>query len=200
MKRNWLAVVAAAVLMILSARPAHADALYDISIDTSSFSGPLTLFFQLTDGSPSVANTASISLLDFGGGGADGAALFEGDASGDAATGFLLGDTSFFNAVFQSFSAGATLTFRLALTTLFEDGGVPDTFAFSILPLETDDLADSFFTVELTGGTPSVSTFGATVTAVDEVNPVPEPATLTLMASAMAIAARSMIRRRERRA
>src|SRR4030095_4323392 len=93
----------------LSSAPlAHADLIYDFSLDTSSLvghpAGPFQLAFQLNDGSGLGNYTNSITLSDFDlgvGGSAFGSPLLFGGATGDVTSIVTITDSDFFNAFVQ---------------------------------------------------------------------------------------------------
>jgi hypothetical protein len=126
MKLKWLGIVAVSAMMgLVHPQAARADMIFDISVDTSLFSGPMFLFFQLTDGGNAVENTVTLRDFSFADGSADALPVFEGGASGGFGGDVLLSDTSFFNYALQEFTPGATLQFRLFTTVLFEAGARP---------------------------------------------------------------------------
>jgi hypothetical protein len=206
MRRHWLFL--ALVTLIsgpLCARPASADLILDVTLDTTALTvgpgGPFSLFFQLIDGSGlgNADNTVTLSGFSFGSGGAEGSPTLEGDATGDLGTSVTLVDGAFFNAFLQGFTPGGVLSFALSITTNVDASGTPDAFAFSILdgggfPLASLDptLADTLMTIVLDSSNPAVLTYGSdpargslevsapVVSQVPQVS-VPEPASLSLL-------------------
>jgi PEP-CTERM motif len=197
--------IAAAALLLLGL-PAHADLSFHVDLDTSVLVGnanaPFALFFQLDDGQGigDANNSVVLSHFTFAGGSGTGGATLDGGASGALASGWTITDSSFFNAVTQSFTAGNTLGFDVTLTTHVDAGPVPDEFSFAILDgagveITTTGFGDPLLVVDIDSANPTIQTFagsgsyaamgapsvGATV------SPVPEPEAATLFLAGLAI-------------
>jgi hypothetical protein len=186
---------------------AQAGIVYKMTLDTSPLighvAGPNTLEFQLTDGD-SASNSITVSSFDFGGGSAAGAPILVGGASGDLASQVDLQDTDFLNQFIQPFVPGSFLEFLVDLTTNSDGGFFPDQFSFAILDstgaeLPTEGLGDAIVTIDLVPPFPPAGAFGgdsgrSPVAGGDPIAfdaptiaAVPEPATLGLALSAIAI-------------
>jgi len=193
MKRNStlaLGLALCAGVLFAATSGDAATAIYHVDLNTSALvgnaAGPFSLDFQLNDGSAAGDgnNTAMLSNFTFGSGGASGGPTFFGGASGNLSTSVTLTDTSAFNELFQSFTAGNTLSFDLTLTMNSDAGPTPDAFAFGILDntlynIPTTGVGDSFLLVNL-GSSPTITT-GASLSPSVSVNvtAVPEPGSLT---------------------
>jgi hypothetical protein len=208
MRRKSFRTAAAIMLLALAfSRPARADAIFNVTLDTAALTAsgdPFAMFFQLTDGNGVNDNTVTLRDFTLGGGAlVPGTTLLDGGASGDLAAGVTLTDSSFFTLFMQGFTPGAELSFLVTLTTSVPAGGfAPDAFGFSLLdafgvPVPTLDplLADTLLTITIDGVAPTVTASGADpertalVVGAPEATPVPEPATIWLIgmgASALA--------------
>ncbi len=173
---------------------AHADLVFDVSVDTSlligRIDGSFAIDFVLINGSGTAPGVVTIDNFDFGGGMPTGSPSTLGGAGGDLSSSVTLRDTSFLNNFSQGFSPGTLLRFTVTSTTDV-DAPIPDRFTFSILdgtglPIATTDPtgADALLAFDLTGDRPTIETFGArgfnlgppTVT----IQAVPEPSSLVL--------------------
>jgi hypothetical protein len=201
-----LCVAATALLCTLASAPSQSVPLrFDVSINTFTFpvGSTYALDFQLNDGSGvgDANNTAVISNLMFGGGSA-GLTSPTGGATGNAAAGFILSDTSFFNQILQVFVPGSFVSFRTELTDSADLGATPDTLTLAILrdgvEIPTTSLLDAFLVAEITGGPGSVAGFGSDASAlpIDTGAPlitfvstsgVPEPGSLFLVSAAIGL-------------
>jgi hypothetical protein len=190
-----------------------ANAIYNVTLDTTQLvghpAGPFYLEFALTDGSGigDANNAVTLSGFDFGGGSALGGPLEFGGASGSLETGVAMTDNSFLNVFYEPFAPGLQLSFLLDMTLNEDAGGVPDRFTFFVLdssgvPLPTlAPYGDYFFGADLYstgaildayGSDPSrapsvgdpVSIPAPTITAVSS---VPEPSSMYLLGSALAM-------------
>jgi hypothetical protein len=182
---------------------ANAQLTYNVWIDTSSLvgspDGPFSIDFQLNDGSglSDGNNWATLSNFQFGGGGALDSATLLGGATGDLGSGVTLTDSSPFNEFYQTFTAGASLSFDLTLTTNADSGDTPDVFTFSLLDGSLFNLptkspgTDTFFQVVLDGTNPVIATYASANDAITAptVSPVPEPATYGLWAGVVLVLA-----------
>lgn len=185
--------------LVAFASPAYATSFqFTAVINTASLAsaagGPFTLDFQLTGVGPAT-NTVVLSHFNFGGGGATGSPDLFGGASGTFATGITLNSAGgFFNDFSQSFTPGSFLTFDVLFPAVNVNSPTPDAFAFSILdgslfPIHTTGFADTLIFVNLSKPlvladvhtASSITPAGVTATAV------PEPATILLLASGLAM-------------
>ncbi|HTU89020.1 MAG TPA: hypothetical protein VMF69_02885 [Gemmataceae bacterium] len=143
MKKCFLGIFALA-LWLLSATMAHADLIFNVSLNTSALStdypGSYGLAFDMFSGDSASSNTTTISDFNFGGGSAVEPPYTLGNASGDLATNPSAGITlevdtaspsdafSYFD---QGFNPGSTLSFQVDLTT--NPGSPPDTLSFFLV-------------------------------------------------------------------
>jgi hypothetical protein len=179
---------------VLSAQPASADAIYDVTVNTQSVqSTTVAAAFTLNPGG-GPGNIATISMIGFGGGAAGtGCPLQQcssnlGNASSDLTTTIGLDDSNGFSSQFvESFTAGSALTFQLDLTTNSDPNFFPDEFDFTLLdssgnPLPgADALTGNYLSVQIDSANPTISTQQPDVTLGSPGSTVPEPATLALI-------------------
>jgi hypothetical protein len=134
-----LARVAVTTVLLMGGRLAAATSTYDVTVNTAPLvghpAGPFSILFAFVDGSglSDGNNTVSITNVSFGGGNAIGPPALFGGTSGALETGVTLTDSSFLNFFFETFNAGATLRFRVSLTTADDGGLIPDRLTFFIL-------------------------------------------------------------------
>jgi hypothetical protein len=206
MKITCLSIIS----LIALAGSAHASVILDVTLTGTdlldSFGGsisatPYSLAFQLADGNATGDgnNSAVLSNFQFGTGGPTGSPLLIGGAVGDLSSTVTLTDSGLANIFIQPYIAGATLQFRLTLTTNVDGGGTPDEFIFSILdntltpiPSASASPLGPFLVVDLDSANPSVTTFGGDptslygfiaapqVTVGSPVSSVPEPTSAAL--------------------
>lgn len=203
-----LGVVAALAFASL----AQAQLQFQVQLNTSSLvsspNGPFSLDFQLNDGSASGDgnNWATLSNFQFGGGSAWGSATTLGGAAGSLGSTVTLNDSNWYlNDFYQSFTPGSWLSFTVSLSNWADAGPTPDKFSFAILDgavinLPTLSLgSDTFLEVNLTGGTPSILTYGSLdgAIAAPTVTPVPEASTYGIWAAAL-LGALALRQRRKR--
>lgn len=215
-----LFTAAALVASCLLAQDAGADLFYNVTIDTAGLTAAMdpSIALQLTDGSGLDDNNNAVTLSNFafGGGSAASCAIVNnceaiGGATGDLATGVTLRDSTFFNAYFQRFLPGSTLSFVLGFTTNLDAGGVPDAFGLNLLlgvdPIATLDAlgTNTFIRFEIDSANPVLSVFGAVPGAADVGPPrvalrgpaaVPLPGTVALLGVASLALLGSRARRR----
>ena len=172
---------------------AFGDALYNVSVDTSSLignpAGPFQLDFQFTDGSGigDANNIVTLSNFDFGSGSASGAPTLTGGGTGDLSTAVTLRDSEFFNEFAQAFTPGSAFGFRVDLTTNPESINVPDQFSFAIL--DSSGLGDTLLTADIFSTGPSVSVFASSTPPIPapNVSSVPEPSLAWPLAAAFCL-------------
>jgi len=199
-------VVLGLALAAWSAPNCRASLIYNVSMNTSPLigeaAGPFSLAFQLIDGSSAgdANNTVILSNFLFGvGGSASGSPTVFGDATGDLSSGITLTDSSFFNALAQSFNPGSSLSFRFQVSTNVDAGGTPDEFSFSILDssgaeIPTNGFVDAFLILDIDSSNPTPQTFssdpsrppqggggGITLDAPQAATAIPEPGTFLLL-------------------
>jgi hypothetical protein len=189
--------------------------IYDVTLNTAPLvghpAGPFYVEFAFTDGSGygDGNNTVTASGFAFGGGSALGDPLVFGGASGALETGVSITDTSFLSLFYEQFSPGLELSFTLNLTSNDDADGIPDGLALFVLdnsgaPLPTlaPGGGDYFLTAALGSGGAVFNAYGSdpsqapsaggdpvSIPAPD-VTPessVPEPSTMCLLGSALAM-------------
>lgn len=192
---------------------AIADAIYNVTLNTSSLvgdpAGPFYVYGAFTDGSGigDANNTVTLSNFTFGGGSALGSPFVFGGASGSLETGVTITDSSFFSFFAEQFAPGLQLSFSLDLTLNDDSGGTPDRFSFFLLdssqvPLPTlAPSGDYFFGADIYSTGPIFDAYGSDtsrslsvggpvsipVPTIASVSSVPEPSTIYLLGSALAM-------------
>jgi hypothetical protein len=167
---------------------------------------PYELELYLTDGDGEVNTDVTISDLTFLGATLVGAPLLTGDAGANVDGSVTLRDTAFFSSLIQSFRAAASVSFVITFSSAFSGLQQPDLFAFAIWDpqgiVSGSGPGLELLSIDFTA-TPLVSTFGAadldgnTVLDAPVAVPVPEPATLSLLA--LGVGGAAILRRRTRR-
>lgn len=169
---------------------------YNVTVNTASVSGTTgSLDFQFNPG-PLVSAAATLQILNFSSNGTLNPPPFP---TGDA-TGTLPGTLSFdnltaFNDYFEAFKYGTMLSFGVSMSSV-AGGTSGSAFAFSMfsdaagtMPTLTTDTTDGFaFTIGVnTNGSTTVTSFSSQTTVVPAVATVPEPDSLTLVGTAIAL-------------
>jgi len=204
MKKNILGTTTALLLLALIAPAVRADVIYTVSISTSGLGAGSILDFQMNDfANPGDGNnTATISNLNLNGGSLGGLnpeGLPPGsDVSGSLGSTLSITDGpgifgSGFNDFNQAFNPGSSLTFTLTLTTNVSaaEMGTPDQFSFTVYNAALNSESVLLFNITGTSltpinGTAAGSTPGAPLINATPAAAVPEPNTLSLIASMLA--------------
>lgn len=181
---------------------ARADALFQFSVNTSGILGAAgALDFQFNPG-PLVSQAASLEILNLTTDGTSaGSPVLTGDVSGGPLPAPVTFDNlTAFNDYFEGFTFGSSLQFDARLfgpAVNSPDGASTSgsTFSFSMFPdaagtkpALTTDLTDGFAAlVNINpGGTTAVTNF-STPTMVTPISAVPEPGSLALIGTALAL-------------
>jgi hypothetical protein len=203
----------ATLLLCVGSVASASTITYDVTVDTSSISGtPGSLDFNFNPG-PLVTQAASLQILSFASGGTlAGSPTLTGDVAGALPATVTFDNGTTFNDYFEDFMFGSLLSFQVSLygPALSSPDGTStsgSTFAFSMfsdaagtMPVLTTDTTDGFaFTVDVNlDGTTTVSNFSSQ-TSVEPATPspsgVPEPSTLALVGTAIALVGTLCLRR-----
>lgn len=213
MNREIQFVLYAALLAAAATRPARADFLFNLTLDTAALSGPQIVAFGLTDGDGVADNTVTISNFQFGGGGAIagtadctlGGALSGAGCSGDLSGGVTLADLDFQAFFSQQFNPGTTLSFAVDTTNNLAAGAsTPDAFAVYLCATDfsacySDDAATGALALLNLAGSPltagsvtlnGASAEGLSAPVVTLGSPaVPEPSGAWLLAGVLVLLA-----------
>jgi PEP-CTERM motif len=191
--RKYLLLLITSFIVFASVASA-APITYEITVNTSSIAGTMgSLDFNFNPG-PLVTQAASLEILDFASDGtlAGTCPCGTGDVIGQLPGTLTFDNGTAYNDYFDDFTFGSTLTFDVtlygpALTTPNGTSTSGSTFAFSMfsdpagtVPVLTSDTTDGFaatINVNLDGSTTPID-----YSAETTITPVPEPATLLLMA------------------
>ena len=168
--------------------PAHASTAYSFSVDTSALAGSVgNLDFSFIGLADAPAASASLSFLT--GGSSAGSAVLDGEASATP-SGWLLGNGTAFNAVWQPWNFGQQLSFSVRVDGDYSAAASGTTFSFRLWnaagteTLLTADPSGDFGRVEmLTGNVVSASALGNAAS----ISAVPEPDALLMAAVGLAL-------------
>jgi hypothetical protein len=197
-------------LLFCLALPALADT-YDVTVDTSSISGTAgSLDFNFNPGGFQ-AQAASLQILDLSSNGSlAGSPELTGDVSGALPSTVTFDNGTGFNDYFEGFTYGSTLSFDVSLygPALSSPNGAStfgSTFAFSMfsdaagtIPALTTDTTEGFafiVNVNLDGST-TVTDFSDQTTVESGTSVIPEPDSLLLIATGLAMIVVARMRRR----
>lgn len=211
MKALWTATIAICG-MLLSCGVSRAATLYQVTLDTAELvghpAGPFFLELAFVDGEGfgDGNNAVTFSNFSFGGGTPLGPPVVFGDVTGSIDTSLVIGDASFLSLFSQQFLPGPELSFRLAVTSNDDVGGIPDGLTLSILDSQGTRLptlapaGDYFLGAALGSAGPAFDSWGsdpnrapsagnALSLSAPAVQPVPEPGTAYLMVGLLVVLA-----------
>jgi hypothetical protein len=198
MVRSVFLVIAA---LLSAVAWASANSIYDVTVNTSSISGDAgSLDFQFNPG-PLVSEPATLQILDFTSNGTlDAPAYPTGDVTGTLPGTLSFDNLTAFNDYFEDFTFGSTLSFHVSISGT-AGGTSGSTFAFSMfsdqagtVPVLTSDPNGIAFLENLnTDGTTTPTEVSPEVVAT---SPVPEPGTLLLLCTGLAVIGRMVLSRR----
>lgn len=200
--RPWARCLLLSVVLTISTAQA---APFPVTIGTSLLAGAQAILaFDFIEGGPP-ANT--VSILNFSTDGTLGVASTMGDVSGTLPGQVTLGDTSFFNEYAQAIALGNVISFIVdASSNAPDSGSFPDAFSFFLLDpttwlslVTTSDPtgANALFLYSI--GEPNPLTIYDSPEVTVSVPSVPEPPTVLLMVTALAIATLRFAPRRQRK-
>jgi PEP-CTERM motif len=210
---RFVRCVTVTAVLLAAAATARADS-FDVSLNTTSLSGPQILAFGFTDGDGVADNNVTLSGFGFGGGNAVGSPDYEGTTgvSGDLGSTINMNDPVFTALFTQQFDPGSSISFLLNITNNFA-GVTPDAFAMYVCDTSLNCYSDdtntqAMLVLDLTGTPLSPSSFtlnGASaqglpapvVTVASGTSTVPEPSSLLLLlGGVVALIAGSTLRNR----
>lgn len=179
---------------------AQAQLQFQVQLNTSTLmsnpAGPYSLDFQLNDGAGwgDGNNWATLSNFSFGSGSSWGTSTTFGGAMGSLGGTVTLNDSNaMLNELYQSFTPGSWLSFKVTLSTNVDAGPTPDKFSFAILDSNLMNLAtnslgsDTFVEVNINQWNPTVLSYGSAdmTIAAPLVTPVPEASTYGICGAAL---------------
>jgi hypothetical protein len=156
--------MAALTLLTFGCLQSKADG-FDVSLNTSSLSGPQILAFGFVDGDGVANNSVTLSSFDFGGGSALGSPDYLGTSgvSGDLSGTVSMNDSGLTALFSQEFNPGVSLSFVLNSTDVFA-GVAPDALAMYVCDTSfncysDDAIRGDLLELDLTGGAIALSNF-----------------------------------------
>jgi hypothetical protein len=185
--------------LFFAAATARADAMFSVSLDTSSVAGMTEqVVFELIDGDGVIDNSVLLAAFGLGGGTIAGAADYFGTTgvSGDLGSSVSTNDSGGFAVLAQLVTFGSSFSFQLTASNNFLGSGSPDAFSMALYTPDfracysDDQVSCVLLQLDLTGGTLSPASFvlngasaaGLPAPVVTFGNTVPEPASLFLLA------------------
>lgn len=184
----------------LFAASAGRAATYEVVLDSPFQAGaPAQLAFDLTNGDGASNNAITLGSVVSDGSFGDGSV--KGGAVGALPAGASLTDTAFLNELLQVHVLGPQLRFTIDTTTVRAGGSVPDQFSFFVLDaaggilFDTTDPtgAGALFVLDLDGSAGGAlrvfASAGAAPAPTWTVTLIPEPGTVALVGSGLALLA-----------
>jgi hypothetical protein len=191
-----------ALALSAAASLAYADTTYQISLDTSSFSGTGWIDLQFNPGNLASTTLASVTLTDFVGFGDSSTAQINGAVSGSLASGYTISnsDASGWNDLFHEVNySGGTISFTVTFSGLADASQSSSQSVFSVSLMNADataylgtsDASGSLVALNYSAG---LTDGGGTVAATPLVNSipssvsaVPEPSSWAMLAGGLAL-------------
>lgn len=204
-------VLFGALLLCFAVSASAAPITYDVTINTSSIAGVAgSLDFNFSPG-PLTTQAASLQILGLSSDGTSvGPPALTGDVSGVLPSTLTFDNGTVFNDYFEGFTYGSTLSFDVSLygPALSSPDGVSTSgslFAFSMFsdaagttPALTNDTTDGFaFIVNVNpDGSTTLTDYSDQTSVGPETSATPEPGSLLLVASGLAMLTIVLLRRK----
>jgi hypothetical protein len=191
--------------LFFAAATARADAMFNVSLDTSSVAAMTEqVVFELIDGDGIIDNSVLLSNFGLGGGTVAGIPDYLGTTgvTGDLSSSIAMNDSGGMALFTQLLTFGSSLSFLFTTSNSFSGNGAPDAFSMALYAPDfracwsNDQTSCVLLQLNLTGATLNPTLFtlngasnqGLPAPVVTLAGTVPEPATLPLLAIAGLVA------------